>query len=151
VSSPTPVVVKYRKKPLFEEESSDLFPFFESEILCPVKGDDFIEFSRPGIQHKILRKMRKGQYTIEATLDMHGMTVLEAQQALSRFMRDCHYKGICHVLMIHGKGRSHHHPALKNQLNHWLRQSLDVLAFCSAQVKNGSTGALYVLLRRSRS
>ena len=91
--------------------------------------------------------MRTGQYTVEAKLDLHGMIVVEARETLARFLIECHRKGIRRVLIIHGKGRAHHHPILKNKLNHWLRQFNDILAFCSAKSKEGGTGALYVLLK----
>jgi DNA-nicking Smr family endonuclease len=76
------------------------------------------------------------------------MTAEDAKNALSHFLAACKRNGIRHVLMIHGKGRSNRKPILKNKLNHWLRQTDDVLAFCSAMSKDGSSGALYVLLRR---
>lgn len=141
-----PLNKRYPKPPL-EDNAATLFPFSDYETLEPVGSDDQIEFFRVGIQHKILRKMRTGQYNIEARLDLHGMIIVEAREALGRFIIECNRKGVRHVLIIHGKGRAHSDPILKNKLNHWLRQTNDILAFCSAKPKDGSTGALYVLLR----
>jgi len=141
---------KRHSKPHLEENAAILFPFSDYETLTPVGSDDLIEFFRVGIQHKVLRKMHTGQYTIEARLDLHGMIVAEAREALGQFIIKCSNKGIRHVLIIHGKGRAHSDPVLKNKLNHWLRQTNDVLAFCSAKSKEGGTGALYVLLRGQR-
>jgi DNA-nicking Smr family endonuclease len=126
-----------------------LFPFSDYEVLESVNSDSTLEFFRPGVQRKILRKIRLGQYNIEATLDLHGMVVEEARTALSDFLFHCLDQGIRHILIIHGKGRNLDKPILKNKLNHWLRQTDDILAFCSATAKRGSSGALYVLLRRS--
>jgi DNA-nicking Smr family endonuclease len=95
----------------------------------------------------MIRKMQTGQYDTEARLDLHGMTVAEAREALAQFLVQCQHRGIRRVLIIHGKGRANHTPILKNKLNHWLRQTQDVLAFCSAKSKAGGTGALYVLLK----
>lgn len=115
-----------------------------------VDADALLYFARQGLQHKVLRKLRRGQYNTESTLDLHGKTVSESKEALSRFLAFCQQHGFRHVLIIHGKGRSHTKPILKNKLNHWLREIDLVLAFCSALNKDGSTGALYVILRRNR-
>ncbi len=141
---------KRHPKPRLEDNNAALFPFSDYETLESVGSGDLIEFFRSGIQHKILRKMRAGQYTIEARLDLHGMIAVEAREALGRFIIECSRKGIRHVLIIHGKGRTHTGPVLKNKLNHWLRQTNTILAFCSARPKEGGTGALYVLLRRGQ-
>jgi DNA-nicking Smr family endonuclease len=137
-----------RTLPQPDEVNSTEFEFSDYEKLEPVGGEDLLTFSRPGIQHKVLRKLRSGQYNIEATLDLHGKTVSAAKQALSQFLQHCLVKGIRHVLIIHGKGLSTNKPILKNKLNHWLRQTDAILAFCSATAKTGRGGALYVLLRR---
>lgn len=131
-----------------DEPDATQFVFSDYEKLEIVGSEDTLEFSRPGLQHKILRKLRLGQYNIEATLDLHGQTVEGARQTLSRFLLRCQKAGIRHVLIIHGKGHGMSKPILKNKLNHWLRQTEEVLAFCSAAAKDGRGGALYVLLRR---
>ncbi|MCE3238593.1 MAG: smrA [Gammaproteobacteria bacterium] len=94
--------------------------------------------------------MRGKQYTIEASLDLHGMVVTEARNALSHFLMECHRQGIRQVLIIHGKGRTNLYPILKNKLNQWLRQTDHVLAFCSVKTSDGSSGALHVLLKKAR-
>lgn len=127
---------------------SDYYSFSDYEKLDPVGSEDILRYSRGGLQHKILRNLRTGQYNVEAILDLHGMTVEAAKSSLSHFLAACKHHGIRHVLMIHGKGRGHSNPILKNKLNHWLRQTDDVLAFSSAIAKDGGSGALYVLLRR---
>lgn len=130
-----------------EEKSDSVFPFSDYEKLDSVSKEDLLEFIRPGIDYKILRKLRQGQYNIEAVLDLHGMNVIEAREALGQFLLHCQRNGVKHVLMIHGKGHGNK-AILKNKLNHWLRQTEYVLAFRSAKPREGGGGALYVLLRR---
>lgn len=145
-SSPQPPTsVPKRRK--IEEETSIQDPFSDFETLPAVSSDDIIQFSRAGIQHKILRNLRNGKYNVEAILDLHGKTVVEARKSLSIFLSRCLSHQVRCVLMIHGKGRNSDKPILKNKLNHWLRQTDDVLAFCSATGRDGRGGALYVLLR----
>ncbi len=140
--------IKRRQKIPLENNNADLFQFSDYETYESVGSNDLIEFFRSGIQDKMIRKMRTGEYSIEAKLDLHGMVITEAREALARFLVKCKNKGIRQVLIIHGKGRAHHDPILKNKLNHWLRQTNDILAFCSAKSKEGGTGALYVLLKK---
>lgn len=122
----------------------------ESAELAFVDGEQSIHFHRPGLHNKILRNFRKGQYNVEAILDLHGMTVEKAQHAVDTFLRQCIQDDSRVVLIIHGKGHHGKYPTLKNKLNYWLRNITYVLAFCSATATHGSRGALYVLLRRRK-
>ena len=98
----------------------------------------------------MLRKLRRGQFQIGPALDLHGMTVATAREALTRFLHAARREGRSCVRIIHGKGNGSRHrgPVLKLKINHWLRQRDEVLAFCSARPVDGGTGAIYVLLRR---
>lgn len=141
----------FRKKRQQITETINTAPFSDYEKESPLSSDDLVEFSRPGIQHKILRKMRLGQYNVDAILDLHGMHVDEAKEALYRFLLQCLKQGVTHTLVIHGKGRSNmNQPVLKNKLNNWLRQMDYVLAFSSATGRDGRSGAMYVLLKNQK-
>jgi DNA-nicking Smr family endonuclease len=111
-------------------------------------GDELLHV-RPGLQHGLVRKLRRGQLSVSAQLDLHGMIVAEAKQAVIDFLRDCQQRGLRCVRIIHGKGLGspNKQPVLKAKLSHWLRQRDDVLAFCSARPVDGGAGAVYVLLR----
>ena len=108
-----------------------------------------LSFHRPGIQQKVLRKLRKGEYKIEKELDLHGMTSIQAKKALRQFIEHLRDGRRHCVRIIHGKGRGSKDniPVLKNNLNVWLRQFDGILAFCSAKVTDGGTGAVYVLIK----
>lgn len=137
------------KRPNQKPEDDDEEFFSDATYLDPVEGDAFIEYKQPSIAHKILRKLRKGQYNVEAMLDLHGMTVDEARIAVETFLFQCIHEGIRVVIIVHGKGKHGQVPILKNRLNHWLREFNWVLAFCSATAFHGSRGAMYVLLKRA--
>ncbi|MEX1080875.1 MAG: Smr/MutS family protein [Halofilum sp. (in: g-proteobacteria)] len=104
--------------------------------------------ARPGIQHRVWHRLRRGKYTIEAELDLHGMTRVEAATALEQFMRECRQRRLGCVRIVHGKGRrsSDQGPVLKPAVANWLRRRNEVLAFTSARPVDGGSGALYVLL-----
>ncbi len=144
VIKPAPVKPKVKPK---KAEEPELDPFSDFENLNPVGGDDILEYAKSGVQHKVLRNLRNGKYNIEATLDLHGMTVEEARKALAHFLKKCRETEVRCALIIHGKGHFSEKPILKNKVNHWLRQTEQVLAFCSATKYQGRTGALYALLK----
>lgn len=102
-----------------------------------------------GIQKTVLKKLRSGYFGLDAELDLHGLTGEQAKYQLLHFLHRCVDEGRRCVHIIHGKGyRSPDmQPVLKNNLNLWLRQHCDVLAFCSAPLRDGGAGAVYVLLR----
>lgn len=114
-------------------------------------GEELL-FARAGVQPNVIRKLRRGQFSIEAELDLHRMTSDEARQAIAQFLPLMGQNGKRCVRVIHGKGHGsfNNTPVLKNKLNHWLRQRDEVLAFCSARPVDGGTGAIYVLLKRQR-
>ena len=115
-----------------------------------LETSDEMLFVRSGMQHGLLRKLRRGQFGINGQLDLHGLTIPEARHALAGFLHTRQARGAQCVVIIHGKGygSQHKQPILKNKVNSWLQQHTEVLAFCSAQPADGGTGAVYVLLRR---
>ncbi len=119
-------------------------PIYED---CP----DILNFSRSGIQHSVLKHLRQGKMPVEQGLDLHGLTIQQARQELIKFLNDCTYAELRHVVIVHGKGyRSKGNPVIKPMINRWLRVAPNVLAFCSALPKDGGNGAVYVLLGRNK-
>jgi DNA-nicking Smr family endonuclease len=113
--------------------------------------EDRVAFLAPGLQKNVLKKLRKGYFGLDADIDLHGLNSREALQQLLRFLHHCVEDGSRCVLIVHGKGyhSPDNQPVLKNDMNLWLRQHKDVLAFCSAPSKVGGAGALLVLLKLS--
>ncbi|HLS81424.1 MAG TPA: Smr/MutS family protein [Steroidobacter sp.] len=112
-------------------------------------GDE-LNFRRPHIPPPVLLKLRRGQYSVEAEIDLHGMTGAEARNALRAFIAEALHRGMSCVRVVHGKGRRSgpRGPVLKNVVNQWLQRTDDVLAFGSARSVDGGSGAVYVLLKR---
>ncbi len=123
-----------------------------SDYFDPAELDtgEELYYRRDGVQQAVLRKLRRGQFQVGTALDLHGMTVAAAREALTAFLRHARRDRLNCVRIIHGKGNGSRHrgPVLKQKINHWLRQRDEVLAFCSARPMDGGTGAIYVLLRR---
>jgi DNA-nicking Smr family endonuclease len=116
-------------------------------------SDEFIEGRAPGIDHALVRKLRHGEFAIQAHVDLHGLTREEAKGAVERFLRDARTAGKRCVLVVHGRGMHSKDqvPVLKEALRTWLstnRFARHVLAFATARPVDGGGGAVYVLLRR---
>jgi DNA-nicking Smr family endonuclease len=121
---------------------------FEVERVQP---HDVLGFKCHGIQDGVFKKLRQGKYQIDARLDLHRMTIEKAREMVFSFINDCMKYDLRTVLIMPGKGdRNSEDPALlKSYLIHWLPQLEDVMAYHTAQPKDGGAGAFYVLLRKS--
>lgn len=132
----------------------DLEALKESMELAPgdllVETGDELSFRRAGVQDAVLRKLRRGQYRVEAELDLHRLTVAQAKMELRVFLETMLRSGVRCVRIIHGKGlrSGHRGPVLKHTVNVLLQKTNAVLAFSSARPVDGGTGAIYVLLTR---
>jgi len=121
----------------------------------PVSVDDALEsgeelsFLREGYPRDTLRKLRRGHWTVEASLDLHGMNRTEAAVAVSEFLRRCAQRGQRCVRIVHGRGLGspNREPVLKGKLRKWLPLRGDVLAFCQAPRAHGGAGAVLILLK----
>lgn len=115
-----------------------------------IRASDELSFKRPGIQIQLFRKLKRGHIPVEMELDLHGLTTKTARDKLLQFIDHCYSKNIKCIRIIHGKGKGSENnlPVLKNNLNQWLPQITNVLAFCSAQPYDGGLGAIYVLIKK---
>jgi DNA-nicking Smr family endonuclease len=114
---------------------------------------DPLSYLRDGIAPRLLRQLGRGQYSVRAELDLHGMTAAAASALLADFLNGQRRLGNLCVKIVHGKGlRSKDAmPVLKNLVDRQLRQRGDVLAFRSARAADGGSGAVLVLLKRART
>ncbi len=141
----------YRRAAATREEEA-LRDNLTSELAALVESEEELLFAAPGVQLRIIKRLKQGHIPWEEGLDLHGHTVDHARDELSRFMRDAVRKELRCVIVVHGKAlrEDGSPPLLKSYVNDWLRQIPSVVAFCSAQPRDGGRGALYVLLKRKR-
>jgi DNA-nicking Smr family endonuclease len=105
-----------------------------------------------GLDRRTWLRLKRGQVSIEQTLDLHGRTQDEAHRALGGFLVATQAAGCRCVLVVTGKGVQSG-GTLRHMVPRWLNESANrehIVAFCAAQARHGGTGALYVLLRRRR-
>jgi DNA-nicking Smr family endonuclease len=118
-------------------------------------SDEYMHGYVQGLDRKILGKLKAGQFSVEAHLDMHGLNALQARDATHDFLRAQYHMGRRCVLLITGRGRNSPggQPLIREELPAWLtRDPLRrvVLAFCTALPQHGGAGALYILLRKKK-
>jgi DNA-nicking Smr family endonuclease len=114
-----------------------------------LETDETLSYRRPGIGVDVVRRLRKGEWSIQRQIDLHGLRSEAARDSLSGFIRDAQKNGIRCVRVVHGKGLSSpgKTPVLKGKVRNWLVQKDEVLAFVQARPIDGGAGALVVLLK----
>ena len=116
--------------------------------------DEFIEGHARGLDPRVVRKLRRGEFAIQDHVDLHGMLKDEAKTELESFLSKSRQQGKRCVLVVHGRGlhSKDQVPVLKEALKRWMhtaRFARHVLAFSSSRSHDGGTGAIYVLLKKS--
>jgi DNA-nicking Smr family endonuclease len=98
----------------------------------------------------MFQRLKRGQYSVQDELDLHGATASQAETLLRQFLLEAQAHDYGCVRIIHGKGLQSDGgaPVLKNLVDRLLRLRNDVLAFHSAPTGQGGTGAMLVLLAR---
>jgi DNA-nicking Smr family endonuclease len=142
--SPVPVQTRLDEEAVLQEAISDEF---DPEIL--LETDETLSYCRPGITQEVVRKLRRGDWIVQAQIDLHGMRREEAREALAEFIRESVKRGLRCVRVIHGKGLGSigKEPVLKGKVRAWLVQKSEVIAFCQARPHDGGAGAVVVLLQ----
>ena len=116
---------------------------------------EYVEGHVAGLDPRLVRRLRRGDFAWQAHLDLHGQTAPQARETIERFIVGSVRDGHRCVLVVHGRGLNSKDqvPVLKEHMKSWLargRIGRHVLAFTSARPHDGGAGALYVLLRRDR-
>lgn len=147
-AQPAPIPVQQQRDELavMREAISDGF-----DVESLLDTDEALSFRRPGMGPDVVRKLRRGGWSIQRQLDLHGLRREDARDALSAFIREAHKAGVRCVRVVHGKGLGSpgKTPVLKGRVQSWLIQKAEVLAFVQARPAEGGAGALVVLLAQS--
>ena len=108
-----------------------------------------LSYLRDGYSPKLLRQLKRGQFSVQDDIDLHQMNAAAAQATIVTFLAEAKHGGLRCVRIVHGKGlRSKAAgPVLKNLTDRMLRRRDDVIAFASARPAQGGTGAVVVLLK----
>jgi DNA-nicking Smr family endonuclease len=145
--APIPVQHQLDEQRVLRESLSDEF-----DVTTLLDVDDAMSFRRPGIGTDVTARLRKGDWAIQAQVDLHGLRSDEAREALGGFIRTAYKQGLRCVRVVHGKGLGSpgKQPVLKTKTQRWLIQKNEVIAFVQAKPAEGGAGALVVLLAPAR-
>ncbi|WP_027178616.1 Smr/MutS family protein [Maridesulfovibrio bastinii] len=108
-----------------------------------------------GIDSKIFQKLKSGSFSHENYIDLHGLNADQAYDSLHFFIRESYLQSKRCILIVTGKGKNSPggQSILKREVYEWLAREpfkRIILAFCTAQPKDGGSGAIYVLLRKNK-
>ncbi len=148
---PPPAALEPVARQFEQDELCALAESISDEIdidrLLDTDGD--LSFRRPGVGADVVRRLRRGHWVLQGQIDLHGLRVDEAREALVGYLADCMKRERRCIRVIHGKGLGsiNKEPVLKGKALKWLAQRNEVLAFCQAAPADGGSGALIVLLR----
>jgi DNA-nicking Smr family endonuclease len=120
---------------------------FDAESL--METDDALSFRRADVGPDVPKRLRRGEWTIQAHLDLHRLTRDSARAKLAEFLHDAQRRGHRCLRVVHGKGHGSpgRQPVLKTHVRRWLAQRAEVAAFAQARPADGGAGAIVVLLR----
>ena len=112
---------------------------------------EYIEGTGYNVHLSLARRLHKGDYSIQAFVDLHGLIVEDAKEVFEKFLKWAVTTGKTGVLIVHGRGLSSpFEPVLKRKVVEWLTRGpwrKWVAAYSSARICDGGAGATYVLLR----
>lgn len=142
--APIPAQRQLDDQRVLKESISDEF---DASTLLEV--DEAMSFRRPGIGIDVARKLRRGHWSIQGEIDLHGLRTDDAREALATFLREAVRQGQRCVRVVHGKGLGSpgKTPVLKGKVHGWLVQKNEILAFVQARGDEGGAGAVVVLLK----
>lgn len=114
------------------------------------KTQEYVEWLHPDFRDDVVHDLHAGRYSVQDSLDIHGLILEEAEIEVDRFIRESITKSLRCIKIIHGRGlRSPNGPVLKSAVAQWLSRKFrkHIVAFVTARRCDGGLGALYILLR----
>jgi DNA-nicking Smr family endonuclease len=143
---PLRVAVEDDARKLLEDAIEDHYGLTVTNV--PEYMEGYVE----GMNPLTMEKLRKGEFSVQRTLDLHGYSTEDADELFQLFIRDIIRAGLNCVKIIHGRGlKSKGAPVLKEHLKTWIIRAMHrkwVVAFSNAVMHDGGPGATYILLKK---
>ncbi|RPH29554.1 endonuclease SmrB [Buttiauxella warmboldiae] len=124
------------------QEQADASHYFSDEFQPRLATEGPTRYVREDVSHFELKKIRRGDYSPELFLDLHGLTQLQAKQELGALIAACRREHVFCACVMHGHGKH----VLKQQTPLWLAQHPHIMAFHQAPKEYGGDAALLVLI-----
>jgi DNA-nicking Smr family endonuclease len=117
--------------------------FYFSDEFQPLLSEDApVRYTRPDASAYEVKKLRRGDYSPELFLDLHGLTQQQAKQELGALIAACRREHVHCACVMHGHGKH----ILKKQTPLWLAQHPDIMAFHQASKEFGGDAAILILV-----
>ena len=130
--------IQQKQKKEFEKQQF----FFSDEFEPNLETKGPMKYVKEGVDAFEAKLLRRGEYTPELILDLHGLKQQESKQEIAALLAACIKQHVNCACIIHGIGNR----VLKTKVPHWLVQHPDVMAFHQAPLEYGGDGALLVLI-----
>ena len=132
-------LISAKQKWVDETTEDDDFRYIPPHQFLRFTAQDILSYRHVSLPERTWQQLKKGKFPIQASLDLHGKTRQESEKELVHFLQECRQRGLRSVCVIHGKGQYsiNQIPTLKNLCYHLLRQHPHILAFHSANKKDG--------------
>jgi len=149
-SQPTAAQLERQKNAVVDKDEEGEERIMTLGEVSPVAPEAVLSWRQDGVQLGVFDKLKRGDYPIEAALDLHHKTVKEARLLVWRFLTDAQTASHRCVNIAHGRGERSAQPArLKSFVLHWLTHLPLAIALHSAPPKLGGVGATLVLVQKS--
>lgn len=140
---PQNLTSKKKVKRQLEKQQFEKQQFFFSDEFEPnLESKGPMKYVRADVDTFEAKRLRRGEYSPELILDLHGLKQQESKQEIAALLAACIKQHVNCVCIIHGIGNR----VLKTKVPHWLVQHPDVMAFHQAPLEYGGDGALLVLV-----
>lgn len=112
----------------------------------PMLPEGVMKYTAPDANPYLAKQLRRGDFSPDLVVDLHGLTQIEAQKDLAAAIDAClQQQGYC-LNVIHGVGSG----VLRQRVPGWLIQHPQVIAFHQAPLEWGGQGAILVLLQTTQ-
>ncbi|AKH62071.1 MULTISPECIES: endonuclease SmrB [Photorhabdus] len=125
-----------------QQEQIDASYYFSDEFQPNLDTEGPTRYVREGASHYELKKLRRGDYSPELFLDLHGLTQMQAKQEIGALIAACRREHVYCACVMHGHGKH----ILKQQTPLWLAQHPDIIAFHQAPKEWGGNASLLILV-----
>ncbi|WP_118986332.1 endonuclease SmrB [Photorhabdus sp. CRCIA-P01] len=140
--SPRRKKISYIAPERVQQEQIDASYYFSDEFQPNLDTEGPTRYVRGDTNHYELKKLRRGDYSPELFLDLHGLTQMQAKQEIGALIAACRREHVYCACIMHGHGKR----ILKQQTPLWLAQHPDIIAFYQAPKEWGGNAALLMLI-----
>jgi DNA-nicking Smr family endonuclease len=133
---------KYQENSQQDKNKSLAQFYFSDEFEPNLNTQGPMKYIRSDVDSFEAKNLRRGVYTPDLILDLHGLDQRQAKQEIAALLYACQKEHAQCICIVHGLGSK----VLKNKVPHWLVQHPDVMAFHQAPLEWGGNGALLALI-----